>query len=211
MSKCKSYVLVPGKDEYEHQFGGAEWDMDACGICKGDIHQIATLDLEDPRLEMFRNPTAGRIPMISCLNCSASWWRQGYVISNNRIEWDYQDVEEAEVMTEEDYIVTPLPVVDMKLEEYDDSDVDRFWEEFGSKFLCKVGGDPIWAGEEVELKCPNCGKEMEFVAMIGGEYPGKAKSVLPQVSFGIGTNVYYYAICPECGEITVDCQERIFQ
>ena len=29
MSECKAYIAVPGKDQYEHQFGGDEWDMDA--------------------------------------------------------------------------------------------------------------------------------------------------------------------------------------
>lgn len=208
MSECKSYIVVPGKDGYEHQFGGGEWDIDACNLCRSDIHQIFTLDLEDPRLEMFCNPTAGRIPMVSCLNCSSSWWRQGYVISNNRIEWDYQDVEESEVMTEEDMIPSPLPLIDVKLEEYDDSNVEKFWEEFGTKFLCKVGGNPIWAQEEVELVCPECGKPMKFVAMIRGEQEGCKEHLMGNVRFGLGTCVYYFAICTECGEITVDCQER---
>lgn len=208
MSECKSYMLVPGEDAYEHQFGGNEWDMEACCVCKGDIHQIMTLDLEDDRLAAFRNPTAGMIPMVSCLNCSASWWRQGYIISNNQIKWDYQDIEESEVMTEEDRIVTPLPVRKMKLEPYDDSDTEQFWNDFGTKFLCKVGGDPIWAQEEVELRCPECGKPMKFVAMIAGEKEEAAEHLIPDIRFGLGTCVYYYAICPECGEITVDCQER---
>ena len=208
MSECKAYIAVPGKDQYEHQFGGDEWDMDACNICKGDIHQIITLDLEDPRLEDFRNPTAGRIPMVSCLNCSASWWRQGYVISNNRIEWDYQDVEEADVMTEEDRIPTPLPVIPVQLAEYNDSNTEQFWKDFGTKFLCKVGGNPIWAQEEVELKCPECGKPMKFVAMICGEKEEGTAHLMGEVPFGLGTCVYYYAVCTECGEITVDCQEK---
>lgn len=204
----KSYIAIPGKDEFEHQFGGHEWDMERCTLCKGDIHQLITLDLQDPRLAAFRNPEAGMVPMVSCLNCSASWWRQGYHIKNNLIQWEYQDIEEAEVMAEMDMIPTPLPVVSLKLEEYDDSDVEQFWKDFGTKFICKVGGDPIWAQDPVELTCPTCGKSMEFVAMIGGEQEEAEGKLIGKVRFGLGTCVYYYAVCPECGAITVDCQER---
>jgi hypothetical protein len=210
MSEVKSYILVPGKDEYEHLFGGNEWDMESCAICKGDVHQIVTLDLQDPRLAPFRNPMAGMTPMVSCLNCSASWWTQAYIIKNNQIQWAYQDVEERDFMVEEDWVEAPLPVVPMKLEEYDDSNEEKFWEEFGEKFICKVGGEPIWAEDPVDLKCPNCNRQMQFVGMIGGEKPENHKRIIPNVSFKLGTNVYYYAVCPECGEITVDCQERKF-
>lgn len=206
--QTKSYILVPGKDKFEHQFGGNEWDMEACAFCKGDIHQIITLDLQDERLAEYRNPASGMFPMVSCLNCSASWWSQGYQIKVNQIQWDYQDLEEREFMAEEDWVKTPLPSLPMKLEEYDDSDEEAFWEAFGNEFICKVGGKPIWADKPVDLKCPTCDHQMKFVAMIRGEKPGIKKRIIPGVPFGLGTNVYYFSVCPECGEITVDCQEK---
>ena len=101
-----------------------------------------------------------------------------------------------------------MPVIPVKLEEYNDSDIEQFWKDFGTKFLCKVGGNPIWAQEEVELKCPECGKPMKFVAMICGEKEEGTAHLMGEVPFGLGTCVYYYAVCTECGEITVDCQEK---
>lgn len=55
---------------------GQHWNLPTCKLCGEKIHQIFCFDLKDDGLRELRGGNLGKLPLVSCLNCSMVWEQQ---------------------------------------------------------------------------------------------------------------------------------------
>ena len=67
------YKVLKGKGDFDHKFGGNDWNIPLCKNCNTPYHQILSLDLRDPKLKSIMGICDKELPLISCLNCSSGW------------------------------------------------------------------------------------------------------------------------------------------
>lgn len=211
----KGYRVVEGIDKYNHSFGGDTWNVPMCKLCNEPIHQIFTFDLEDPRLKDINVEGLKDIPLVSCLNCSTSWATQLFKLnpSDKLIEIIRQDDTESWVQDEEDKIPVPLPHIKMLLKDMIKEDIptdidtyDQAIELFGSEYLCRILGQPLYAQEPLDKECPICKKEMNYVATVSGESDYNSYNLIKEIDFTIGEMYLYFMLCKSCLTMKVECQ-----
>ena len=209
------YRVIEGADKYNHKFGGDSWNVPICKLCNEPMHQIFTFDLEDPRLESIKVEGLNELPLVSCLNCSKSWDTQVFKLNseNKSIEMMRQDDIENWVQDEEDKIQVPLPSIKMSLKEMLQNDIptdnDKYEEAmelFGTEYLCRILGAPLYAQEPLNRECTICGKEMMYIATVSGESDYNSFNIIKEVDFTIGEMYLYFMMCKECLSIKIECQ-----
>lgn len=211
----KGYRVVEGIDKYNHKFGGNDWNVPVCKLCNEPMHQIFTFDLEDPKLNDINIEGITEIPLVSCLNCSTSWDTQVFKLNpqNKSIEIISQDDIENWTQDDEDKIPYPLPNIKMSLKEMTQDDIpidiikyENAIELFGTEYLCRILGAPLYAQEPLNRECPGCKKEMNYIATVSGESYYNSFNLIKEVDFTIGEMYLYFTICKECLTIKVECQ-----
>lgn len=201
------YKVIIGENKYKHYFGGETWKMPICSICDEPVHQILTLDMTDIALSDVRCKL-NELPLISCVNCSNCWGRQYYKLDESIKSITVLKSEQEEVWKQDggDKIKYPLPKMHVKLEKLDAYDDDEFIDGMGTDYLAKIGGAPVFLSDTINMRCPKCGKYMEFIGQLTGNDFGDEK-LLNGFDFFIGEMFLYYYICSECNIVGVDSQE----
>jgi len=201
------YKVIIGENKYKHYFGGETWKMPICSICDEPVHQILTLDMTDVALSDVRCKL-NELPLISCVNCSNCWERQYYKLDESIKSITVLKSEQEEVWKQDggDKIEYPLPKMHVKLEKLDAYDDDEFIDGMGTDYLAKIGGAPVFLSDAINMKCPKCGKNMEFIGQLTGNDFGDEK-LLNGFDFFIGEMFLYYYICSDCNIVGVDSQE----
>ncbi|PDY23558.1 hypothetical protein COM83_13575 [Bacillus cereus] len=87
------------------------------------------------------------------------------------------------------------------------TDEDSYWEAFdlfGSEYVCRLLGPPLYGDVPEDLGCPTCSKEMEYVATITQDLEGWERISVVDFQFG-EMNIYYY-LCKDCSLMKTEIQ-----
>ncbi|ARU63593.1 rRNA methylase [Tumebacillus avium] len=212
----QGYRVVKGTDNYGHSFGGTSWDTPVCPNCNINMHLIFTFDLSDPRFQQFHHHSSlDSIPLLSCLNCSSYWSRQVFELAptSRSVSIVKQFDEEKWICEEEDRLPSPLPFSNMMLVELEEndlvlkgSDTDHAFDAFGSEYVCRVLGEPLFAVDPIQKKCDGCNQEMEYLATVCSEDYDSVGLVKEDFSFQIGESYIYFHFCKICNVLETETQ-----
>jgi hypothetical protein len=169
--------------------------------------------LKDPKLSELKACGISKLPLVSCLNCAMVWKPQYFQLSNEgrTIKVLNQDSTEDWTQDEEDQLPVPLPETYVKLFEMKDEDVpineenyDTAFDLFGSEYVCRLLGAPLYEELPKDLECTKCNSEMMYIATITQDLGDP--NLISVVDFQIGEmNIFYY-ICKKCLVIKTEIQ-----
>lgn len=204
----KGYRVIEGNDKYNHSFGGQDCDIPVCKLCGKNMHQIFCFDLKDDRLAELKVEGLNILPLVSCLNCAMVWEPQYFQLGNEgkSIQVFNQDNAENWIQDEENKLPVPLPKTNVKLIEMMDEDIptdeenyDTAYDLFGTEYLCRFLGAPLYDEVPEDLECRICSKEMKYLATITQD--NGERDLISVVDFQLGEmNIYYY-LCKDCSII----------
>ncbi|OFD92235.1 hypothetical protein BWGOE13_29480 [Bacillus mycoides] len=212
-NEIKGYRVIEGKDSYTHYFGGQDCNLPVCKLCGEKMHQILCFDLKDERLAKFKNGELNVLPLVSCLNCAMVWEPQYFQLSNGgkTVQIIKQDNTEDWIMEDEDKLPVDLPKTNVKLTNMKNEDIptdeDRYWEAFdlfGSEYICRLLGAPLYDEVPEDLGCPACSKEMKYVATITQDL--EERELISVVDFQFGEMKIYYYLCKDCSVMKTEIQ-----
>lgn len=209
----KGYRVIEGRGSYNHYFGGQDCNLPVCKLCGEKMHQILCFDLKDGRLAELKSNELNILPFVSCLNCAMVWEPQYFQLSDRgkTVQIIKQQNTEEWIMEEEDKLPASLPKTTVKLINMKNEDIptdeDSYWEAFdlfGSEYVCRLLGAPLYADLPEHLACPTCSKEMKYVATITQDI--EERELISVVDFQFGEmNIYYY-LCKDCSIIKTETQ-----
>ncbi|MGG3730860.1 hypothetical protein CN386_24480 [Bacillus cereus] len=209
----KGYRVVEGKEPYNHYFGGEECNLPFCKLCGENMHQILCFDLKDERIAELKSSELDILPLVSCLNCAMVWEPQYFQLSDGgkTVRIIQQQNTEEWIMEEEYKLPVSLPKTTVRLINMKNDDIpideDSYGEAFdlfGSEYVCRLLGAPLYDDLPENLACPTCSKEMKYVATITQDL--EERGLISVVDFQFGEmNIYYY-ICKECSIIKTEIQ-----
>ncbi|ANC19943.1 hypothetical protein WR52_14615 [Bacillus cereus] len=212
-NKLKGYRVIEGKDSYNHYFGGQDCNLPVCKLCGEKMHQILCFDLKDERLAELKSSELNILPFVSCLNCAMVWEPQYFQLSDGgkTVQIIQQHNTEEWIMEEEYKLPVLLPKTTIKLINMKNEDIptdeDSYWEAFdlfGSEYVCRLLGVPLYDDLPKDLACPTCAKEMKYVATITQDI--EERRLISVVDFQFGEmNIYYY-LCIDCLIIKTEIQ-----
>ena len=207
------YRVIEGLDTYNHHFGGQDCDLPLCKLCGEHMHQIFYFDLNDDRLTELKTKELSVLPLFSCLNCSMVWEPQYFKLSDGgtSIQLISQENTDDWIQDEEDKLPVPLPrtnvnLIEMKVEDIptNEENYDAAFDLFGSEYLCRLMGAPLYDEVPEDLDCPICNKEMMYIATITQDLG--EQELISVVDFQLGEiNIYYY-LCKDCSVLKTQTQ-----
>ncbi|HDR7794462.1 TPA: hypothetical protein QCY19_003097 [Bacillus luti] len=212
-NKMKGYRIIEGEDSYHHYFGGQDCNLPVCKLCGEKMHQILCFDLKDERLAKLKSSELDILPLVSCLNCAMVWEPQYFQLSDGgkTVQIIRQDNTEEWVMEEEDKLPIPLPKTSIKLIHMKNEDIptdeESYWEAvdlFGSEYVCRLLGAPLYNDFPEDLVCPTCSKELKYVATITQDVGNR--ELISVVDFQFGEMNLYYYLCIDCLIIKTEIQ-----
>ncbi|WIL45207.1 hypothetical protein QP042_17355 [Bacillus bombysepticus] len=209
----KGYRVIEGRGSYNHYFGGQDCNLPVCKLCGEKMHQILCFDLKDGRLAELKSNELNILPFVSCLNCAMVWESQYFQLSDGgkTVQIIQQQNTEEWIMEEEYKLPVLLPKTTVKLINMKNEDIptdeDSYWEAFdlfGSEYVCRLLGVPLYDDLPKDLACPTCAKEMKYVATITQDI--EERGLISVVNFQFGEmNIYYY-LCIDCSIIKTEIQ-----
>ncbi|GAB6436500.1 MULTISPECIES: hypothetical protein [Bacillus] len=209
----KGYRVIEGRGSYNHYFGGQDCNLPVCKLCGEKMHQILCFDLKDGRLAELKSNELNILPFVSCLNCAMVWEPQYFQLSDGgkTVQIIQQQNIEEWIMEEEYKLPVSLPKTTVKLINMKNEDIpideDSYWEAFdlfGSEYVCRLLGVPLYDDLPKDLACPTCAKEMKYVATITQDI--EERGLISVVNFQFGEmNIYYY-LCIDCSIIKTEIQ-----
>ncbi|AKR35909.1 MULTISPECIES: hypothetical protein [Bacillus] len=209
----KGYRVIEGRGSYNHYFGGQDCNLPVCKLCGEKMHQILCFDLKDGRLAELKSNELNILPFVSCLNCAMVWEPQYFQLSDGgkTVQIIQQQNTEEWIMEEEYKLPVLLPKTTVKLINMKNEDIptdeDSYWEAFnlfGSEYVCRLLGVPLYDDLPKDLACPTCAKEMKYVATITQDI--EERGLISVVDFQFGEmNIYYY-LCIDCLIIKTEIQ-----
>ncbi|MGA4462892.1 hypothetical protein ACPA2L_09315 [Bacillus bombysepticus] len=209
----KGYRVIEGRGSYNHYFGGQDCNLPVCKLCGEKMHQILCFDLKDGRLAELKSNELNILPFVSCLNCAMVWEPQYFQLSDGgkTVQIIQQQNTEEWIMEEEYKLPVLLPKTTVKLINMKNEDIptdeDSYWEAFdlfGSEYVCRLLGIPLYDDLPKDLACPTCAKEMKYVATITQDI--EERGLISVVNFQFGEmNIYYY-LCIDCSIIKTEIQ-----
>ena len=212
-NKRKGYRVIEGRGSYNHYFGGQDCNLPVCKLCGEKMHQILCFDLKDGRLAELKSNELNILPFVSCLNCAMVWEPQYFQLSDGgkTVQIIQQQNTEEWIMEEEYKLPVLLPKTTVKLINMKNEDIptdeDSYWEAFnlfGSEYVCRLLGVPLYDDLPKDLACPTCAKEMKYVATITQDI--EERGLISVVNFQFGEmNIYYY-LCIDCLIIKTEIQ-----
>lgn len=209
----KGYRVIEGRGSYNHYFGGQDCNLPVCKLCGEKMHQILCFDLKDGRLAELKSNELNILPFVSCLNCAMVWEPQYFQLSDGgkTVQIIQQQNTEEWIMEEEYKLPVLLPKTTVKLINMKNEDIptdeESYWEAFdlfGSEYVCRLLGIPLYDDLPKDLACPTCAKEMKYVATITQDI--EERGLISVVNFQFGEmNIYYY-LCIDCSIIKTEIQ-----
>ncbi|HDR8162671.1 TPA: hypothetical protein QC072_005674 [Bacillus cereus] len=209
----KGYRVIEGRGSYNHYFGGQDCNLPVCKLCGEKMHQILCFDLKDGRLAELKSNELNILPFVSCLNCAMVWEPQYFQLSDGgkTVQIIQQQNIEEWIMEEEYKLPVSLPKTTVKLINMKNEDIpideDSYWEAFdlfGSEYVCRLLGVPLYDDLPKDLACPTCAKEMKYIATITQDI--EERGLISVVNFQFGEmNIYYY-LCIDCSIIKTEIQ-----
>ncbi|MHA4413415.1 hypothetical protein [Bacillus cereus] len=209
----KGYRVIEGRGSYNHYFGGQDCNLPVCKLCGEKMHQILCFDLKDGRLAELKSNELNILPFVSCLNCAMVWEPQYFQLSDGgkTVQIIQQQNIEEWIMEEEYKLPVSLPKTTVKLINMKNEDIpideDSYWEAFdlfGSEYVCRLLGVPLYDDLPKDLACPTCAKEMRYVATITQDI--EERGLISVVNFQFGEMNLYYYLCIDCLIIKTEIQ-----
>ncbi|MGH1296773.1 hypothetical protein [Bacillus pretiosus] len=209
----KGYRIVEGKDSYNHYFGGEDCNLPFCKLCGENMYQILCFDLKDERIAELKSSELDILPLVSCLNCAMVWEPQYFQLSDGgkTVRIIQQQNTEEWIMEEEYKLPVSLPKTTVKLINMKNDDLpideDSYWEAFdlfGSEYICRLLGAPLYDDLPENLACPICSKEMKYVATITQDI--EERGLISVVDFQFGEMNNYFYLCKDCSIIKTEIQ-----
>ncbi len=217
----KGYRVVDARqcpretENYRHQFGGSFWKVPTCEKCHTPLHQILTFDLSDPRLAILHTEGLADLPLVSCVNCSAYWEPQVFQLDlqDKAVKVIAQNDTQDFAQDPEDRLPSPLPLVPAGLTELKPEDIpgdresyNQAWGLFGSEYIARLLGPPLYSQNPPDRECPLCKKEMTYVGMITSENYDESGKLIPGVPFLLGEISLYFLFCKDCLILKTEAQ-----
>ena len=119
------------------------------------------------------------------------------------------------IQDEEISLPVPLPKTNVKLIEMKGEDIptneenyDTAFDMFGSEYLCRLLGAPLYDEVPEDLECPICHKEMEYIAVITQDFG--EQELISVVDFQLGEMIIYYYFCKDCSLLKLKYRQRNF-
>lgn len=107
----------------------------------------------------------------------------------------------------------PLPTLRMNLEQMTEEDIpfdekhyDSAFERFGTEYVCRLLGAPLYAVDPVDRECPCCKKEMLYVSTVTEESYIHKRKLIPVVDFLLGETFIYFLFCKDCLVVKTEMQ-----
>lgn len=209
----KGYRVVEGREPYNHYFGGEVCNLPFCKLCGENMHQILCFDLKDERIAELKSSELYILPLVSCLNCAMVWEPQYFQLSDGgkTVRIIQQQNTEEWIMEEEYKLPVSLPKTTVKLINMKNDDIpideDSYWEAFdlfGSEYVCRLLGAPLYDDLPENLACPTCSKEMKYVATIAQDIEERKRISVVEFQFG-EMHIYFY-LCKDCSVIKTEIQ-----
>ncbi|PLR77515.1 rRNA methylase [Bacillus sp. V3-13] len=205
---------MQGSDKHKHTFGGSTWNTPVCPNCNTRLHQIFEFDLRDDRLLELKSKTLGKLPLISCLNCSSYWEPQEFRIDpiDKSLSIIKQLDEQHWIAEEQDRLEFPLPFSEMKLVDLksidcpSDEDSDAAFAVFGTEYVCRILGSPLYSTQTIVKTCSHCNRKMEYIATICSEDYDSQGLVHEGFSFNFGESFIYFYLCKSCNILATEMQ-----
>ncbi|GKU77647.1 rRNA methylase [Paenibacillus sp. L3-i20] len=213
--RVHGYRVTTGDDRHHHTFGSDSWKTPICPNCGTNVHFIFNFELNDNKLSTLSNDQLDSIPMVSCLNCSSYWSTQVFKIEPRTREIIIlkQNDKDNWLSDEEDRLPYPLPFTKVKLEELYETDTptgewdsDKAFEDFGSEYICRILGEPLFATEPIQKKCYSCNEDIEYIATICSEDFDSEGLVHEGFSFNFGESFLYFYFCKFCSLLQTEMQ-----
>ena len=183
--------------------------------CLTPMHLIFCFDLTDPRLYVHRKATLNSLPLVTCLNCSGYWKPQIFQLDPvaKAITVIKQTDSDHWIMEDDDKLPFPLPLNSVKLIPLlkidillDDTGNDEPFTLFGSEYICRLLGPPVFATDKIQKQCSSCGKQMQYIATIGSEDYNSEGLIHDGFSFHIGESFIYFYLCTDCLRLESETQ-----
>ncbi|TCM87922.1 hypothetical protein EV294_1162 [Paenibacillus sp. BK033] len=213
--KISGYRVIKGKEQFNHTFGGVNWKTPVCVNCLAPMHLIFCFDLTDPRLNGHYKVKLESLPLVTCLNCSGYWAPQVFQLDPiaNAITIVKQTDVEHWIMEDEDKLPVPLPLSNVKLIPLtkkdillDDLDNDESFTLFGSEYICRLLGPPLFATDKIQKRCSSCSKEMQYIATVCSEDYDSEGLIHEGFSFHIGESFIFFYLCTDCLRLETEMQ-----
>jgi uncharacterized protein YwqG len=188
---------------YFHKYGGLPSNrasLPLCQRCKKPFHLLLQIDLTDPDLTYLELPVLDFLFLFTCLNC-ASYEEVMYYRLNNRGQQIVVLQQTPGVYVGE----YPVPLEEQKVShrllrenEYPKTKEDER-RLLSQERKHQLGGAPLWIQDVEHISCVECGKEMEYIAMVDTElYIGEDGFRERGHMFGDSGTLYTF-VCRECG------------
>ncbi|RKF52669.1 hypothetical protein BCY92_06500 [Bacillus wiedmannii] len=209
----KGYRVVEGKNSYNHYFGGEDCNLPVCKLCGEKMQQILCFDLKDGRLAELKSNELNILPFVSCLNCAMVWKPQYFQLSDGgkTVQIIQQQNTEEWIIEEEYKLPVSLPKTTVKLINMKNEDIpideDSYWEAFdlfGSEYMCRLLGAPLYGDIPEDLACPSCSTEMKYVATISQDMGDR--KLISVVDFQFGDMHVYFYLCKDCSVMKTEIQ-----
>ncbi|WP_446786227.1 rRNA methylase [Paenibacillus sp. M.A.Huq-81] len=117
------------------------------------------------------------------------------------------------ILEEEDRFPYPLPLSTMTLQELknfdtpiNENDNDRAFAAFGSEYVCRILGNPLFALKTIDKKCECCSQEMKYLATICSEDYDSTSLIHENFSFFFGESYIYFHFCSSCDLLETESQ-----
>ena len=205
------YKVLKGNGNFNHKFGGNNWDVPACKNCNAPYHIIMSLDLRDPKLESIMGICDKELPLISCLNCSSIWGEQFFKINfeEKKVEFIQDTDTQHWIQDDELRIGSPLYEVNMQLVSLNENEnpvnEELYYEltnNFGKDYFIRLLGAPLYLQDPIDRECPCCHKEMKYIATVGSDFG----NIIDNTNFDLGEMWLYFMFCNECSILKVESE-----
>ncbi|SDP14332.1 hypothetical protein [Selenomonas ruminantium] len=104
------------------------------------------------------------------------------------------DTSEAWQQDKVDKFSYPFLAFRVKLERLNDFNEEEFIECMGREYFCRLGGDPVFLSDPIEMRCPKCGRNMQYVGeLTDNNFDNSA--LLNGLDFYFGDMFLYYYYC----------------
>lgn len=188
--------------KYRHKYGGIpsnEASLPLCPGCEEPHHLLFQIDLEDPDLAYLALPELDYLFFFTCLNCASYEQVMYYRLTNQGQEISVLQQSPGRYVAE---YPTPLPDRGVSRRSLGDDEYPTTKENerrlLSQEGKHQLGGMPLWQQDVEHICCLECGKGMEYAAMVDTELLiGKDGFRERGHMFG-DSGILYVFVCRQC-------------
>jgi hypothetical protein len=180
-----------------HTFGGDPWSLPACRGCGHPIHAWFTLDLASIPSLAARLPGWRFLPLLGCVDCMVWMGRHDYALDPVDRRVELVNVALSTSRYGAANATTPAApgqraaLRQRSLPGEEDDPPDR----------PQVGGVPAWTQDAQRVWCPECRREMTFVAAMANP-----EGFAPAIAVNNESGFQYHFACAPCRRLSVIAQ-----